>query len=282
VEYSGSIFAPNNESNSFTWGGCGTKTVAHHLQAIYGLDDSFEWFGGTMNASYLVGGHGADDYVDFQLGYTGKIQFGVFYQSPESKGNRGIEGDNSEYNQSALPLSKPQMYNLTFIGSGVVGFDEANSPGIYLRRGSGGIVNNTVVTNFFSAGMFIDGATTQAQIDNGNITADGLLFWRNNLQNNGGATIEGQATDAATRAFLLGQRGRARQALVTDPMLRRPLEWSDPDWRGMFGSPLFRTGWINAPDDGFFDQSAQFIGAFGNEDWTEEWCTFLMENEIKR
>jgi hypothetical protein len=281
VEYSGSIFAPNNESNSFTWGGCGTKTVAHHLQAVYGLDDSFEWFGGTMNAKYLVGGLGADDYIDFQLGYTGKIQFGVFYQSPEFKGNRGIEGDNSEYNQGASPLSKPKMFNLTFLGSGAAGFDEANSPGIYLRRGAGGEVNNTIVTNFFSAAMFIDGSTTQAQIDNGNITANGLLFWRNNLQNAGASSLDGQVTDAVTRAFAQGQRGNARQVTVLDPMFRRPFELADPDWRGLFGSPLFRTGWIAPPDDGFFDQSAHFIGAFGNQDWTEEWCTFLLESEIK-
>ena len=45
-----SILSPNNELNSFTWGGCGKGTVAEHLQAIYGKDDSFEWFGGTMDA----------------------------------------------------------------------------------------------------------------------------------------------------------------------------------------------------------------------------------------
>jgi hypothetical protein len=173
------------------------------------------------------------------------------------------------------------MFNLTFIGSGAAGFDEANSPGIYLRRGAGGEVNNTVVTNFFSAGMFIDGATTQAQLDNGNIAANGLLFWRNNLQNNGDSNLDGQITDTATRSFAQGQRGNAKQVTVMDPMLRRPLELSDPDWRGMFGSPLFRTGWIAPPDDGFFDQSANFIGAFGDEDWTAEWCTFLLETEIK-
>ena len=81
------------------------------------------------------GGLGADDYVDYQLGYTGRIQYGLFYQSADSRGNRGIEGDNSEYNQAAEPYSNPTMYNLTFIGSGQPGFDEANSPGIFLRRG---------------------------------------------------------------------------------------------------------------------------------------------------
>ena len=39
VEYGGTILSPNNELNSFTWGGCGKATVSEHLQSIYGKDD---------------------------------------------------------------------------------------------------------------------------------------------------------------------------------------------------------------------------------------------------
>lgn len=282
VEYAGSILSPNNETNSFTWGGCGKGTVAHHLQAIYGADDSFEWFGGTMDAKYLVGGLGADDYVDFQLGYTGRIQFGLFYQSPDQKGNRGIEGDNSEYDNAATPFSDPLMYNLTFVGSGLPGFDEANAPGIFLRRGSRGSFNNMVVTNFYSSGVEITDANTQAQMDAGNIKMNGILLWKNNLGANGGATVEGQIVNVPTQDFAKGTRGNGngKNFLVGDTMLRRPFEYSDPDWRGMFGSPIFRAGWVSPPDDGFFDQTARFIGGIGDIDWTEEWTSFLAETDI--
>src|SRR5262249_528553 len=149
---------------------CGKGTVSEHLQAIYGLDDSFEWFGGTNDAKWLVGGLGADDYVDFQLGYTGRIQYGVFYHTPHSQRNPRVEGHNSEYDNAATPVSNPHMYNLTFIGSGVPGFDEANAPGIFLRRGARGSFNNIVVTNFYSTGVEITDATTQAQMDGGNLS----------------------------------------------------------------------------------------------------------------
>ena len=46
-------------------------------------------------------------------------------------------------------------------------------------------------------------------------------------------------------------------------------------------SPLFRAGWVAPPDDGFFDQSATFIGGIGDVDWTEEWTNWLLEADIQ-
>jgi hypothetical protein len=285
VEYAGSILSPNNETNSFTFGGCGTRTVADHLQAIYGLDDSFEWFGGTMDAKYLVGGLGADDYLDYQLGYTGRIQFGLFYQSPDARGNRGIEGDNSEYNQGAEPYSNPTVFNATFIGSGQPGYDESNAPGIYVRRGSRGSFNNLVVTNFYSGAMDIADANTQAQADAGKLTMNGILIWNNNIGGQGANTLAGQIPAAYAQAYAQGQKGAngrpaGKNFVVADPMLTRPFEYSDPDFSGMFGSPLFRAGFVAPPDDGFFDQTARFIGGIGDVNWTEGWTSFLVETDI--
>jgi len=282
VEFAGAILSPNNELNSFTFGGCGKGTSAHHLHATYGLDDMFEWFGGTIDAKYLVGGLGADDYVDFQLGWTGRIQYGLFYQSPDAKGNRGIEGDNSEYNNAATPISNPTMYNLTFIGSGASGFDEAASPGIFLRRGARATINNVAVTNFFSAALEFTDANTQAQVAAGNVVMNGLLAWDNNKGANGANTLGGQIINAPTLAFANGTTaaGKAGNFVIADPMMLRPFEFSDPDFRGRFGSPIFRAGWVSAPDDGFFDQTANFIGGIGDEDWTEEWTNFLVENDL--
>ena len=286
IEYGGSILSPNNETNSFTWGGCGTGTVAEHLQAIYGKDDSFEWFGGNMDAKYLVGGLGADDYVDYQLGFTGRIQYGLFYQSPDSKGNRGIEGDNSEYDNAAQPASNPTLYNLTFVGSGQPGFDEADAPGVFLRRGSRGSFNNLVVTNFYSAGVSVSDASTQAQADAGNVSMNGILLWKNNIGGTGADTLAGQITNAYTLQFAQGAKGTVagkpagQNFSVADPLLNRIFEYSDPDFGTAFSSPVFRAGWVAPPDDGFFDQSAKFVGGMGDDDWTQEWTSFLVDADI--
>lgn len=284
VEYGGTILSPNNETNSFTFGGCGKGTVADHLQATYGKDDSFEWFGGTMDAKYLVGGLGADDYTDYQLGYTGRIQYGLFYQSPDARGNRGIEGDNSEYDQAATPFSNPTMFNLTFFGSGQPGFDESNAPGVFLRRGSRGSFNNVVVSNFYSSCIDVSDANTQAQADAGNVTMNGVLCWKDNIGASGAQTLEGQIPGTAYNLpYAQGQKGNGagKNFLVGDPFFTRPFEFSDPDFAGMFGSPLFRVGWVAPPDDGFFDQSAKFIGGIGDENWTEEWTNWLVDSDLQ-
>jgi hypothetical protein len=49
IEFPGIAFLPNNEINGLTMGGVGNRTVIDHVQVSNSGDDSFEWFGGTVN-----------------------------------------------------------------------------------------------------------------------------------------------------------------------------------------------------------------------------------------
>jgi hypothetical protein len=71
VEYAG--FAPslNNELNSFTFGAVGSRTKLSYLQSLAGLDDSFEWFGGAVDADHLVSYESGDDHYDMSRGTRG-------------------------------------------------------------------------------------------------------------------------------------------------------------------------------------------------------------------
>lgn len=280
-EYAGVQLAPNNETNGIVWAGCGSGTVAEYLQAHYGNDDAFEWFGGTASAKHLVATYAEDDNLDYQLGWRGNLQYAVILQNPTDRGNRGVEGDNSEFDNTATPFSKPTMFNVTMIGSGVAGSSEADGRGFYLRRGARGVANNFIVMNWGGPGIFFDGTATQAQVDNGEIAMDGVLLWNNNRAATppGANNIAGQV--AATEVtFAQGSRGQGRQIVVADPMMRRPLEYSDPDFLPLASSPIFLPGWIQPPDNGFFDQSANFAGAFGEVNWTEEWTNFHQEHDV--
>jgi len=211
------------------------------------------------------------------------------YQSPDAPGNRGVEGDNSEYDQAATPFSNPTFFNVTYFGSGNPGFDEANAPGIFLRRAARGSFNNIVVSNFYSPCMDLNDANTQAQADAGNVQMNGILCWNNNLGAKGPNTLDGQltvtglASAAYNLAYAQGQKGNgaAKNVLVSDPLIARPFQYSDPDFAALFASPIFRAGWVQPPDDGFFDQSAKFLGGIGDVDWTEEWTSWLVETDIQ-
>lgn len=280
VEFAGALLRPNEETNSITWGGCGKDTKSEYLQAHYGLDDAFEWFGGTNDAKYLVGTYTADDFIDGQIGWSGRIQHGVMVANDDLS-NRGIEMDNYERDFAAKPLGKPSIYNVSFIGGGVRGFDEADAPCLYFRRGAGGAYNNLLCYNWVtrSVGGANIADSIQPNIVSGDFSANGLLFWNNgaNTTPAAPATIDGQVT-ADFRAFV---GAPARQALISDPLLRRPLERSNPDFRPLTGSPVFRANWIQPPDDGFFDQWATWIGGMGDFDWTEEWTNFAQEQDLK-
>ncbi|HZO56368.1 MAG TPA: hypothetical protein VFB63_26915 [Bryobacteraceae bacterium] len=75
--------------------------------------------------------------------------------------------------------------------------------------------------------------------------------------------------------------GSGRTFLVADPLLARPLEYSDPDLRPAPNSPAYRASFVQPPDDGFFDQSATYIGAFDQVNWMEEWTQLVQEQDLK-
>ena len=81
VEFAGYATLPDNELNSFTFAAVGRGTTLEFLQSLAGLDDSFEWFGGTVDGKYLVSYEAGDDHFDTSEGYSGRNQFLIGYQS---------------------------------------------------------------------------------------------------------------------------------------------------------------------------------------------------------
>ena len=58
-------------------GSVGSGTTIDYVQVTHALDDAFEWFGGTVNASHLIAYKTLDDDFDTDNGYRGKVQFGI-------------------------------------------------------------------------------------------------------------------------------------------------------------------------------------------------------------
>jgi hypothetical protein len=120
IEYPGYRFQLNNEVNGLTMGGVGAGTEINHVQVSYSFDDSYEWFGGTVDVDHLVALGGTDEDFDTDFGYTGDFQFGFglrdpFYWDPTGE-SRGMESDNDGTGSNDAPYTHPIMSNLTLVG----------------------------------------------------------------------------------------------------------------------------------------------------------------------
>ena len=283
VEFAGRELSPDNELNAFTFAGCGKGTVANHLQAHYGFDDLFEWFGGTNDVQYIVGTAGRDDGFDLQKGTTSRAQHYIVVYYPDNPHDKGIEADNLVDNNSATPFSNPQLWNATFVGAGSACRTD-DCEGARLRRGLKGSFNNIVFTNFWSWAWGVRDAVTEDNVRNNELTANGIVVWNNNLKRNGANTLEGQFPQGISRDWAAGTVGTARNVVVANPMFRS-LVPSDWDLRPAPGSPLSGSRWALPPNDGFFDQSvdSNCAGAIcGGYDWTEEWTNKRMESDLRQ
>lgn len=122
IEFGGYIFAPNKEINGLTFGAVGRNTTIDHIQVSFSNDDSYEWFGGTVNAKYLVAFRGLDDNFDTDNGFSGHIQFCLGVRDPNIADNpsvstsEGFESDNDPNGSTNTPLTAAIFANVTDIG----------------------------------------------------------------------------------------------------------------------------------------------------------------------
>ena len=91
IEYPGYRFQLNNEVNGLTMGGVGRGTEIHHVQVSYSDDDSYEWFGGTVDAKYLVALGGDGRRVRHGLRLEGESAVRVRSAGSEPLGSDGSE-----------------------------------------------------------------------------------------------------------------------------------------------------------------------------------------------
>jgi hypothetical protein len=160
IEFAGYRFQLNNETNGLTMGGVGAGTEIHHVQVSYGNDDGFEWFGGTVNAKYLVVFGGTDDEFDTDFGYAGKVQFAFGlrdpnYWDPTGESN-GFESDNDGSATSTdVPYTSVTFSNITLVGPERTDALVGNLPGgnkfqysALLRRSTKQSLYNSVLAGY--------------------------------------------------------------------------------------------------------------------------------------
>lgn len=299
VEFAGRLFTPDNELNNFTMNAVGANSQIHHVQAHFGADDCIEWFGGTVNNHHMVASACGDDGFDWQLGFTGSLQYGLMIQNLAnfSAGNnqsRGIEADNSEFGFEDLPRSAPGMCNLTLVGTGamnstMIGADR----GILFRRGTAGKLANLIVANWNREGVNLNDSSTSNQACNagptlGNLTLSSSIFFSNGSGTTTHASGSPGGNCATTSAWygLQSNMGNANGSNANNPQVSttfpaagqlysttRPGASAFTPTSGV--CPSIRDFFDDTTYAGAFDPAAACNVATGPCDWlTKPWVSF--------
>lgn len=119
VEFAGYPFQADKEINGITFGSVGKGTTIDHLQVSYSNDDSYEWFGGSVDCKYLIAYNGWDDEFDTDNGFSGRVQYCLSIRDPriaDTSQSNGFESDNCADGAIVSPFTTCQFSNVTFIG----------------------------------------------------------------------------------------------------------------------------------------------------------------------
>lgn len=235
IEFPGYIFAQDKEINGLTMGGVGSGTTLDHIQVSFSNDDSYEWFGGTVNARYLIAYRGLDDDFDTDFGYSGHVQFGLGVRDPSIADNpsistsEGFESDNNASGSVATPLTSAIFSNMTLIGPyrGSLSNTIASGfrRGARIRRNSNLKIFNSIFMDH-DRGIHIDGTACEANANSG-----GLKF-KNNLVAGNAIGKVCEVNTGSTFAIRTWFAANANDSLVsTAGILINPYTFLSPDYR---------------------------------------------------
>lgn len=310
IEYAGVPINPNEEVNSLTMGSVGSGTIIENVMCSYGLDDAFEWFGGSVNCKNLIAYRCLDDDLDVDLGYSGNVQFALIIRGEmlaDQSGSNAFEVDNNSGGTSDGPITSGVFANVTAIGPKAnretpISLQYHNAA--QLRRNSKISIYNSFLTGFPN-GIYIDDdkpGSGQAFLDDvlqlRNVVLAGVEHWGGNGYGSAGTIFTGAPSNGAqhpnnprgvalkTHANFPGGDS-AMVAQFTKAAFNNLLmdKWQDAGInQSMFedgkptvvlnaGSALANAAkWDNTPKAGAFFQKVAFIGAIGNDDWTAGWA----------
>ena len=225
VEFAGIALEPNKEINGITFGSVGNQTIVDYVQVAFSGDDSFEWFGGTVNCKHLIAYRGLDDDFDTDFGYRGKIQFFLSIRDKDmfdaAGDSNSFESDNDAAGSTAQPKTAPIFSNGTLVGpkgngTTALPVGEKFEKAYRLRRNTATSCFNTLVTGW-EKGLSIEGTAVV-----NNVNGDTLVFGHNSLSNfnantntifNAG-TSGGAASTAAFYLSFMGPDGNDTTATL--------------------------------------------------------------------
>jgi hypothetical protein len=314
-EFAGVEYSVDNEINALTFGSVGSATKVDHVQVSFSGDDAFEWFGGTVNAKYLVAFRTWDDDFDTDNGFGGKIQYALGIRDPgigDKSASNGFESDNNADGAPIEPFTAATFANVSLFGpvadpstyineAGVDGsaVDARFQAALHLRRHTRlGIFNSLLAA--FPIGVIIEnngkgdaqGNATAGYLNIGNCVVAGAVknFQDKQFWTSGSIIDPATNSDAFVSAYIARQDGGNKVfATLSDLHLSgadAPVrDLSSPNVFLTADSPL-KTGasWANGRLSSWFDH-VDYIGAFAPDEssansWMTGWTNFDPQHAV--
>jgi hypothetical protein len=307
IEYAGYAYQPDKEINSLTMAAVGSGTTIDHIETAFGKDDSFEWFGGTVNCKYLIAYKGQDDDFDTDNGYSGYVQFGIGIRDSliaDISKSEAFESDNNATGTTATPKTTAVFSNMTVIGPRATLSNVGNSlflAGAQIRRNSGISIQNSVFMGWPTALLIDAGLGSPTDLNIADSTT--IRFKNNTLAGNtvnvkytASTSAPTGANDASMLAWVSNAGyGNAITTNAVDAKLIQPFNYTMFDPTPYAGTaapsaanlPLGVAGNFNYASNGDFTDSklknafikpVTFRGAVGlnGEDatWWKGWARF--------
>jgi len=136
IRHGGITIGDGNEINGLTLGGVGSGTTIDHVEIVANLDDGFEFFGGTVNATNLIVVYQGDDAFDIDQNFSGTLTNIVCITGNGIGTDEALEIDGPEGITNTTGLFT--ITNGTFINEGTEG-----SAGDLKSKAQGTITNCT-------------------------------------------------------------------------------------------------------------------------------------------
>ena len=290
IEYAGYAYLPDKELNGLTMGGVGKGTTIDYVQVSNAADDSYEWFGGSVDCKHLIAYKGLDDDWDVDNGFSGRIQFGISMRDSmvaDVSQSSGFEIDNDAGGSTLLPQTSAVFSNMTVIGPRATLTNIGNSNfrrGIHSRRNSAVSIFNSIIMGWptgwnLDAGLGAptdlnySGATPKAFVSNTILAGNNTQF----TYTASASAPTGWTTTDLQNYFNRASGGNSTLTNMSDVMLAAAINQSgSPDWNPSAGSPaLTGSDFSAAKLNSSFFTSTTFRGACSqNDSWWKGWTKF--------
>ncbi|MDQ6473033.1 hypothetical protein RB619_20530 [Flavobacterium sp. LHD-80] len=169
IEFSGKRTSANKPINGLSLAGVGSKTKLEYIQVTSSDEDSFQFYGGYVNASNLVSMRSADDDFDFTQGVQCNLSNSIAIRSPflsDSYGSRCFEMETVDTRKGEVLDSKKEMTRVNATNITMMHTEDINSDtdglkheAILIRENTFLTLTNSVISGFSHLIIFSDTVT---------------------------------------------------------------------------------------------------------------------------